>query len=133
MPYIFSKDDEEGIYKTHRFTLKCKTSDLKYVPLLKAICHHDLGLKPSIFHRVYFINIHRKTIFHVYDDRGCDVLVTTPDTIRAVYHQYNGWILDYDRPKIDKVLNKEGAYRNFYSHLNLFTLKSFLKKNIQAL
>ncbi|MGE8207660.1 hypothetical protein ACQKP0_24625 [Heyndrickxia sp. NPDC080065] len=36
-PYIFPEDNEEGIYKTHRFTLKCKTIDFKYIPLLKAI------------------------------------------------------------------------------------------------
>lgn len=105
LPYIFPEDDEEGTYKTHRFTLKCKTSDFKYVPLLKAISNQDLGLKPSIFHRVYFININRKTIFHVYDDRGCDLLATSPATIRDVYNRHNDWILDYDRPEIDKVFN----------------------------
>ncbi|MEK5389748.1 DUF3885 domain-containing protein [Margalitia sp. FSL K6-0131] len=105
LPYIFPEDDEEGTYKTHRFTLKCKTSDFKYVPLLKAICNQDLGLKPRIFHRVYFININRKTIFHVYDDRGCDLLATSPATIKDIYNKHNDWILDYDRPEIDKVFN----------------------------
>jgi hypothetical protein len=105
LPYIFPEDDEKGTYKTHRFTLKCKTSDFKYIPLLKAICNQDLGLKPSIFHRVYFININKKTIFHVYDDRGCDLLATSPETIRDIYERYNEWILDYDKPQIDKVFN----------------------------
>ena len=103
LPYIFPEDDEEGSYKTHRFILKCKTSDFRYVPLLKAICNQDVGLKPSIFHRVYFININRQTIFHVYDDRGCDVLATSPAAIRDVYSKYNDWILDHDRPEIDTV------------------------------
>lgn len=103
LPYIFPEDDEEGIYKTHRFTLRCHTSDFKYIPLLKAICNQDLGLKPSIFHRVYFININRKTIFHVYDDRGCDLLATSLATIKDIYRTYNDWILDYDRVEIDKV------------------------------
>ncbi|KGX91117.1 hypothetical protein N781_05350 [Pontibacillus halophilus JSM 076056 = DSM 19796] len=105
LPYIFPEDDEEGTFKTHRFTLRCKTSDLKYVPLLKAICNQDLGLKPFIHHRVYFININRKTIFHVYDDRGCDLLATSPATIKGTYIRHNDWILDYDRPEIDKVFN----------------------------
>ncbi|MCM3729181.1 DUF3885 domain-containing protein [Neobacillus cucumis] len=103
MPYIFPEDDEEGTYKTHRFSLNCKTSDFKYIPLLKAICNQDLGLKPRIFHRVYFININKKTIFHVYDDRGCDLLATSPETIRHIYEGYNHWILDYDRYEIDRV------------------------------
>lgn len=105
IPYVFPEDDEDGLYKTHRFTLKCKVSDLKYIPMLKAICNQDMGIKPSIFHRVYFININKNTIFHIYDDRGCDVLATSPNTIRDMYHTYNDWILDYDRKKIDKVFN----------------------------
>lgn len=84
-PYVFPEDDEEGIYKTHRFSLKCKTSEFKYKPLLKVICNQDWGISPSIFHRVYFINSNKKTIFHVYDDRGCDLLATSTDTIRYIY------------------------------------------------
>ncbi|HDR6311443.1 TPA: DUF3885 domain-containing protein [Bacillus cereus] len=105
IPYVFPEDDEDGMYKTHRFILKCKVSDLKYIPMLKAICNQDMGIKPSIFHRVYFININKNTIFHVYDDRGCDVLATSPNTIKDIYNTYNDWILDYDRNKIDKVFN----------------------------
>ncbi|WP_332698951.1 DUF3885 domain-containing protein [Halalkalibacter lacteus] len=103
IPYIFPEDNEDGKYKTHRFTLKCKTSDIKYIPLLKAICNQDLGIQPSIFHRIYFLNIKRATIFHVYDDRGCDLLATSPEAIQDIYNKYNDWILDYDRNEIDKV------------------------------
>ncbi|MCL6572905.1 MAG: DUF3885 domain-containing protein [Bacillus sp. (in: Bacteria)] len=103
IPYIFPDDDNEGTYKTHRFTLKCKPADFKYVPMLKAICNQDMGIRPSIFNRVYFINITKKTIFHVYDDRGCDLLATSPETIRDVYHKNSDWILDYDRDEIEEV------------------------------
>ncbi|MDA1590757.1 DUF3885 domain-containing protein [Bacillus cereus group sp. TH225LC] len=105
IPYVFPEDDEDGLYKTHRFTSKCKVSDLKYISMLKAICNQDMGIKPRIFHMVYFINVNKNTIFHIYDDRGCDVLATSPNTIRDMYHTYNDWILDYDRNKIDKVFN----------------------------
>lgn len=103
MPYIFPEEDEEGNYKTHRFTLQCKVSDVKYIPLLKAISNQDLGIQPRIIHRVYFLNIKRKTIFHIYDDRGCDLLATSPESIRDIYFTYNDWILNYDRDKIDQV------------------------------
>ena len=73
--------------------------------MIKAICNQDMGIKPRIFHRVYFININKNTIFHIYDDRGCDVLATSPNTIRNMYYTYNDWILEYDRNKIDKVFN----------------------------
>lgn len=86
IPYIFPEDNEDEKYKTHRFTLKGKTSEIKYIPLLKAISHQDLGIKPSIFHSVYFINIERKTILYVYDDRGCDLLAASPESIRYIYN-----------------------------------------------
>lgn len=103
IPYIFPEDDEEGRYKTHRFALACKTSDIKYIPMLKAICNQDMGIRPRIFDSVYFINVNKKTIFHVYDDRGCDVVTTTTETLRDIYEKYNDWILDYDRNEIDKI------------------------------
>ncbi|WP_216831413.1 DUF3885 domain-containing protein [Alkalihalobacterium elongatum] len=102
IPYIYPEDDD-GIWKTHRFCLKCKLSDIQYTPMLKAICNQDMGIKPNIFHSVYFINIDRKTIFYIYDDRGCDLLASSTETIRDVYEKYNDWILDYDRNRIDDI------------------------------
>lgn len=106
IPYIFPEDDEDGKYSTHRFSLKCKTSDFKYIPMLKAICNQDIGVRPSIFHRVYFINISKNTVFHVYDDRGCDLLANSLDSIRDIYEEYNELILDYDRDEIEAVFKK---------------------------
>lgn len=103
IPYVFPEDDEEGVYRTHRFILKCKISDFKYASMLKAICNQEMGIRPSIFHRVYFINVSTDTIFHIYDDRGCDLLGTNPDTIRGIYEAYNDWILNYDRKEIDSI------------------------------
>ncbi|WP_249662566.1 DUF3885 domain-containing protein, partial [Lysinibacillus fusiformis] len=56
-----------------------------------------------IFHRIRDLNIKKKTIFHVFDDRGCDLLATSPECIRDIYYTYNDWILDYDKDKIDIV------------------------------
>ncbi|MCM3489407.1 DUF3885 domain-containing protein [Alkalihalophilus marmarensis] len=103
IPFVFPEDDDEGIYRTHRFTLKCTTADIRYSPMIKAICNHDMGLKPAISHDVYFINLEKETIFHIYDDRGCDLIATSIDRIRAIYDKYNDWILDYDRNQIEKV------------------------------
>lgn len=103
MPYIFQEEDEERLYKTHRFYLKCKTSQLKSISMIKAICNQDMGIEPSIFHRVYFINTNNKTIFHIYDDRGCDLLAASTDAIMDAYETYSDWILDYDRNEIDEV------------------------------
>lgn len=53
IPYIYPEDNEEGKYVTHRFSLRCKSSDFNYIPMLKAICNQDMGIGPSIFHEVF--------------------------------------------------------------------------------
>lgn len=63
MSYIFPEDVRK--YKLHRLSLECKIFDLKYIALLKVVCIQDLGIQPSIFHKIYFLNINRKTIFYI--------------------------------------------------------------------
>jgi len=103
IPYVFPEDNEEGKWTTERFWLECKPFDIHYTSLLQAICNQDMGIKPKMYHDIFFINIDRETIFHVYDDRGCDLIATSAESIRTMYDTYNEWILDYDREKIDEV------------------------------
>ncbi|TCN26275.1 DUF3885 domain-containing protein [Mesobacillus foraminis] len=108
LPDVYSEESEEDSSKIFRFTLRCRPSDLKYTSMLKAICNQDMGIKPSLSHTVYFMNLSRNTIFHVYDDRGCDVLGASPDSLKGVYERFSDWILEYDRDEIDKVFIKGG-------------------------
>ncbi|MDT3995822.1 hypothetical protein RPO40_12280, partial [Mammaliicoccus fleurettii] len=58
------------------FTYQCKKKDIKYGKLIKAICNQDFPkLIPNInqqetFSSIYFINIDKGILFHLYDDRG---------------------------------------------------------------
>jgi hypothetical protein len=103
IPYVFEDVYDIYDFETHRYTLRCKVSDVKYVNLIKAICNHDMDIKPKIYHDIFFINITNDTIFHIYDDRGCDVIASGKESIRHLYKNYNDWILDYDRVEIDKI------------------------------
>ena len=51
---------------------------------------------------IFFVNINKRLIFNMYDDRGLDVIATDKETLRPIYEKYNDWILDYDREQIDK-------------------------------
>lgn len=51
---------------------------------------------------IYFVNIDKKLIFNMYDDRGLDIIAADKETIRPFYKKHNDWILDYDRNQIDK-------------------------------
>jgi hypothetical protein len=105
IPDVCIEDDDERD-TLQRFALHCRTSDIKYGSMLKAICNQDMVVKPSIFHFVYVVNISKNTIFNVYDDRGCDLIASDPEKIRAIDHDYNDWILDYDCEAIDQVFQK---------------------------
>ncbi|WP_440118947.1 DUF3885 domain-containing protein [Paenibacillus sp. QZ-Y1] len=87
----------------YMYWARCRVEDLKYSQFIKAICNHDVGMKPMIHHRVYFINISKKTIFHIYDDRGCDVISASREELMDIYNEYNDWILDYDRERMNNV------------------------------
>ncbi|NRF89857.1 DUF3885 domain-containing protein [Paenibacillus frigoriresistens] len=101
-PYVFADVYEIDDFETHRFILKCHGRNIKYGSLIRAICNNDVAIKPSIYHDVFFVNISAGTIFHVYDDRGCDVVASTKEALNNIYRDYNEWILNYDRSRIDQ-------------------------------
>ncbi|MOA57505.1 hypothetical protein D3C78_1816990 [compost metagenome] len=88
--------------------IDCKVRDVDYQNLLKAICNQDVGIKPSIYHDVFFLNLDRGVIYHIYADRGCDVISSSIIELKDIYTKFNEWILDYDRESIKKTF--EGKF-----------------------
>jgi len=115
LPNVFLEDEDGEDYKgmvTHQFVLSYKKSDIRYKPLLTAISYEDFPHPSQIlkgFPRngidIYFVNVTRKMIYHLYDDRGCDVIASNKEDLRSLYEDLNDWILDYDREQIDKLFN----------------------------
>ncbi|KMY51598.1 DUF3885 domain-containing protein [Peribacillus loiseleuriae] len=112
LPSVF--EDEDAQFVTHHFVLPCKKNEIKYAPLLKAISYEDfahpstiLKNNPQSGYDIYFVNLSKKIIFHLYDDRGCDVLAADKETIRFLYEECNDWILDYDREEIDLLFREK--------------------------
>jgi len=113
LPSVFKEEPEDWEYDqsvTHRFVLPCKKNEFKYLHLLKSISYEDfvhpstiLKSNPESGYDIYFINLTKKVIYHLYDDRGCDILAAEKETIRFLYDEYNDWILDYDRKEIDSL------------------------------
>lgn len=72
--------------------------------LFKEIILADIGGKfPGLTSAIYLFDTNRHIIFHLYDDRGLDVAAIDRETLLLLYQKYNSWILDYDRPKIEKL------------------------------
>ena len=55
---------------------------------------------------VYFLNSQKDVLFHLYDDRGVDVVAAKKEILRSLYETCKDWILDYDREKIDLIFEK---------------------------
>lgn len=98
---------DEGNITVRRFSYACRKKDIRYPQLLQAICYQDFNHPSRITNyqgsdaQVYLINKSNQLIYHLYDDRGCDIIAANKENIRFLYEQYNEWILDYDRNKID--------------------------------
>ena len=63
----------------------------------------EMGEVPCISQRVRFFSINKEVGFNIYDDRGCDIWSNDLEILRPIYQNLNSWILDYNRPKIDKM------------------------------
>ena len=113
LPNVFMEDEDGDDYAemvTHRFVLTCLKNDIRYNQLLSAISYEDFPHPTQIlkgFPRngidIYFVNVTKKMIFHLYDDQGCDVIASNKEDLRPLYEEYNEWILDYDREQIDQL------------------------------
>ncbi|WP_425275569.1 DUF3885 domain-containing protein [Sphingobacterium detergens] len=52
---------------------------------------------------IYFININKKLIFNMYNNRGLDLVATNIETLKPIDENLKDWILDYDRAQIEKL------------------------------
>lgn len=99
----------------NQYIVKFVFSQVKFIPykeILEGIGNYEQGREPSIGQSVYFISTKKDLIFHMYDDRGCDVFSIKTATLLPLYHKYKKWILDYNRVVIDRTFG-EGV-SNYY-------------------
>ena len=90
--------------------MRLPTDEVAHQQLLTAIAHADFpprtprftGRGPWQGPELYFLNLDRALIFHMYDDRGLDLIAGDRQTLRPLYEQFNDWLLDYDRPRMDR-------------------------------
>jgi hypothetical protein len=73
------------------------------VLIIEGISNLEMGFEPCIPQDLYFFSVEKQIGFRVYDDRGCDIWANDKEQLRPIYHKLNKWILDYDRPEIDKI------------------------------
>ncbi|TGE14132.1 DUF3885 domain-containing protein [Hymenobacter elongatus] len=78
------------------------TSTIPLRNIAAAIANQDFGGRsPVIRGDVFFLNVSRSLIFHMYDDRGLDIIAVDKETLQPLFATYNRWIPDYDRERIE--------------------------------
>lgn len=82
-------------------------SELEFCPerLLREIILGDIGGWPGFVSSVY-LSGPGPILYHLYDDRGLDILGGTRELLLPLYHRFGGWILDYDRERIDRIFSE---------------------------
>ncbi len=106
LKFVDSDEPDKDNYKYKRLIVKSKVKNVNYSNVLQAISNMDFPTRmPSIAGEVFFINDTKKIILNMYDDRGMDIIANRKETLERIYQEYNEWILDYDREKIDAVFN----------------------------
>lgn len=101
---IYEPDDEENIWNRAIYQTQLQKVNAKN--LVRGLCNTDFpDRKPYIEEELYFINKTRNLIFHIYDDRGLDILMRDKSELKKLYGKHKDWILEYDRSLILERLN----------------------------
>lgn len=122
LPYEFDESDDE-LY-TREWIVEVKANELRMPYVLESIENVDFMRKPTSGGRIYLYNKSNDILFHMYDDRGCDVFSSDKSALLPLYHLHRKWILDYNRYEIDSIFDEGLAgiietdeEKNFGGHL----------------
>ena len=112
---LYETGEKSDIYNVA--LLRLTTERINYKNILTAIGNTDFPARqPRLDNdggmtskEIFLVNIDKKLIFNMYDDRGLDIIAADRETLRPIYETFNNWILDYDRNEIDKQFDNENA------------------------
>jgi hypothetical protein len=102
---------EIGTYGVYNAALtKLAPDRVNYKNILTAISNTDFPPRQPRFKflssvEIYFINATQNLIFHMYDDRGLDIMASDIETLKPIYTNFNDWILESNRKKIDEMMS----------------------------
>lgn len=121
--------DEEDMTTT-RYGLKVKKEDLFVDYIIRALGNKQSHRKPRIDANLYIVNLTRQTLFHMYDERGCDVYSLKKEELLPLYRESRKWILDYNRIEIDRNIG-EGLFNCFEKPVGLAQRERRNKQQVQ--
>ena len=103
IPPFFGEEDGV-VWDWNAYDLRGRR-DLRDV-LLWASVASEMGIGPKAPVACYLYAPGSDVLMHVYDDRGMDVTALGREPLRPIHLQFNDWVLEYDRPRIEAVFSK---------------------------
>jgi len=70
--------------------------------ILEGIANCDHLVEPWIDDRVYFVAPKKGLLFHMYDDRGLDMVAADRAMLAPIYRRFEQWLLDDFRERMDE-------------------------------
>lgn len=77
--------------------------------LLWGALARELDIKPKLGWRVVIAAPELGLLACPYDDRGMDITGTNTERLAKLYHQFDAWLLDYDRARMAEMLGRPSA------------------------
>ena len=91
-------------FKQSQFYWSLNESHIPMDTLFKEIILGNLRGLNDFVSSVYLFDVENHVMIHLYDDRGLDIVSHEKNTLMPLYQELNGWILDYDRKRIEEML-----------------------------
>ncbi|MBD8006055.1 DUF3885 domain-containing protein [Bacillus norwichensis] len=102
--YRYKDDDDDEETVTFCYWTKIKVINLDVEELLRRKVYSAISEEEyKSIGDLFIINSSNNTIYHLYDERGLDIVSQKKETIMNLYKKFNKWILEYDRKRINEI------------------------------
>lgn len=118
------KEYDQNDEKVTHYELYWSLNDIKWSAetIIREIIFADIGGLNCLASAVYLLHPNESILYHLYDDRGLDVVAKDKRMLYPLYETFNDWVLDYDRETIDHI------FKNEHDTFELSNLLEFLNK-----
>ncbi|WP_206458356.1 DUF3885 domain-containing protein [Anaerovorax sp. IOR16] len=103
-PFQWDEDDE--VISQLQLYWDLKTISFSSDKVLQEIIKADIGGCIELVSSVYFVDTINSVLFHLYDDKGLDLIAADKEQLRPIFNRFNNWILDYDKKEIDRTFSE---------------------------
>jgi hypothetical protein len=91
--------DSESISTTRWAQFTPGRLDIDWI--LGKISHEDFPVGAGFPGETYLINFTRGLIFHMYDDRGLDIIAARRETLQPIFDTHRPWLLSYNLERME--------------------------------